>query len=59
MSGIRREERKRSWLGLAQTGRLKKIRPFETAECKACQLKGSRYCWRQCPYNRWRQQQIE
>jgi len=34
-------------------------RPFESAECRVCSLKGSAYCWRQCPYNTWRQQQIE
>ena len=27
--------------------------------CKTCHLKGSAYCWRQCPYNAWRQRQIE
>jgi len=34
-------------------------RPFESAECRVCPLKGSAYCWRQCPYNLWRQQRIE
>jgi len=43
--------------GLA--GRVRRRRIFESAECKVCSMKGSTYCWRQCPYNTWRHQQIE
>lgn len=43
--------------GLAR--RVRRLRPFERAECKVCSLKGSAYCWRQCPYNVWRQRRIE
>jgi hypothetical protein len=43
--------------GLAR--RARRLRPFERAECRVCSLKGSAYCWRQCPYNVWRQRRIE
>ncbi|MEM2935604.1 MAG: hypothetical protein QW231_00305 [Candidatus Bathyarchaeia archaeon] len=39
--------------------RIRKVRPFDRAECRVCSLKASTYCWRQCPYNVWRQRQIE
>ncbi|MFB0501432.1 MAG: hypothetical protein ACETVP_03085 [Candidatus Bathyarchaeia archaeon] len=39
--------------------RVKRLRPFDRAECKVCSLKRSTYCWRQCPYNVWRQQKME
>ena len=41
------------------SSRRRKQRVFDKAECKNCSYKGSTYCWRQCPYNIWRQKQIE
>src|SRR3972149_841989 len=39
--------------------RVRRISPFSNAECRYCTMKGTFYCWRQCPYNVWRQRQIE
>lgn len=48
--------------GLEKVKRYKKVikkRIFNNAECINCSLKGSSYCWRNCPYNSWREKQIE
>jgi len=45
--------------GVLLARRIRKVRPFDRAECRVCSLKESTYCWRQCPYNVWRQRQIE
>jgi len=37
----------------------KKPKVFDRAECRGYPFKGGAYCWRSCPYNVWRQRQVE
>ena len=39
--------------------RQRRPRPFENAECRFCGMKGSSYCWNNCPFNIWRARKIE
>lgn len=32
-------------------------KPFQNRECKACIKVGTHYCWNECAYNRWKEEE--